>query len=235
MNSECGIWNAEFTKPRSSWAPPAFIPHFTFRIPRSRRGLSLVETLLALVIASALLTATMTALHASFHAYATAATVASTQSSTRMVMQRLLAMIRTGTVHDAYDPNNPAMTLGLPAAAPVQSVGIQMLDSQGQTVKVWWKLNAAYGDANLGDLYYQLNASAAAPLLERVGCKRTATHAAYLFTLASKASTAGLLLARATVDLTVQAVSDSTLSLETSRAAAEPVQMTGSTMPRRNL
>ena len=203
--------------------------------PRSRTGLSLVEVLLALVITSMLLTAVMVAIHASFRAYATAARSASTNSSTRLVVQRVLTMVRVGTLHDAYDPNDGGVTLGSPAAAPVQSVGIQMIDQGGGLVRLWWQVNGAYGDADLGDLWYQLDGNAAQPLLGSVQCLRTAGDDPYIFTLASRGTSEGLLLARATLDLTLLADGDATLALEEAAAATLPIRMVGSTMPRRTM
>ena len=202
---------------------------------RRAAGLSLVELLVALSISVWLLTAVMVALDASFHAYATAAESASTQSSSRLVMQRVMTMIRSSTLHDAYDPGDASVTLGQPSAAPVQCVGIQMIDSQGQLVKLWWAANAAYGDADLGDIFYQAAANATQPILEGVRIQRTAANAPYLFTLTSRSSGGGLLLSRATMDLTVEPGADATLALESVRGTSPPVRLIASAMPRRNL
>ncbi len=210
-------------------------PRFSRQFRRSSAGLSIVELLLALAISALLLTAITAALNASFHAYATAAESASTQSASRLVMQRLLAMIRGGTLHDAYDPDNAGVTLGWPTDPPVQSVGVQLYDLDGQLIRVWWRVNTAYGDADLGDLHYSLNGSAPQPLLERVRVQRTSSSQPYIFTLASRSSDDGLLLKRATVDITVEPGADATLALESVRGTADEVRLVGSTMPRRNL
>ncbi len=205
-----------------------------FRNRRSR-GLSLVEMLVALSISALLLVAIMVALNASFYAYATAAESASTQSCSRLVMQRTLQLIRTATLHDAYDPADASVTLAEPGAAPVQCVGIQMVNPAGQLLKIWWTVNATYHDTNLGDLQYSVAGGAATPLLERVHCQRTAQNKPYIFTLASKDSDSGLLLSRATLDITVDCGADATLALEDVRGAAAPIRLVASTDPRKNL
>ena len=202
---------------------------------RRAAGLSIVELLVSLVISALLLTAVTVALNASFHAYATAAESASTQSACRLVMQRTMALIREGTLHDAYDPADATVTLGEPMAAPVQSVGLQMQTPEGEILRIWWQVNAAYNDPDLGDLMYTLDASAAQPLLEQVRAQKNAADEHYLFTLASKSSDDGLLLSRATLDLSVEPGADATLALESVRGASQAVRLVGSTMPRRNL
>ena len=201
---------------------------------RSAAGLSLIELLIALSISALLLTGVMVGIDTSFYAYAAAAESASTQSSSRLVMQRLVQMIRTASLHDAFDPGNAALTLGPASAAPVKSVGIQMMTTNNQLLKVWWAVNAAYHDADLGDLNYSLNGSPTAPLLERVRIQRANTMP-YIFTLSSRSSDSGLLLNRATVDITVESGADATLAIESVRGSAPPVRLIASTMPRRNM
>jgi hypothetical protein len=182
-----------------------------------------------------LLTAAMVALNASFYAYASAAESASTQSASRLVMQRMTAMIRSANLHDAYDPGNASVTLAAPTASPVQSVGIQMTQPSGDVMKIWWQVNTAYGDTNLGDLMYKLNSGSSAPLLERVHCLRTTANKPYIFTLASQSSDTGLMLARATADITVDCGADTTLAIETVRGKTAPIRIVSSTIPRRNI
>jgi hypothetical protein len=200
-----------------------------------RAGLSIVELLLALALSAVRLTALAVALNASFHAYATAAESASMQSSSRMVMQRLLGMIRNGTLHDAYDPNDSSKTLAPPSAAPVRSVGIQMIDPHDQLLRVWWKANSDYPEDDLGDLLYAVDGQNPQPLLNRVRAAQTDSGEPYLFTLASRSSEDGLLLKRATIDLAVEPGADATLALESARGASDTIRLVGSAMPRRNL
>ncbi|MDH3585347.1 MAG: prepilin-type N-terminal cleavage/methylation domain-containing protein [Phycisphaerae bacterium] len=200
-----------------------------------RRGLSLVETLVALVITALLLVAVTVALNASFHAYATASESASTQSSTRLIMQRLTKLVRSGRLHDAYDPDNAGVTLGPQQQPPVQTVGIQMLSTKGQLLKVYWKFNAAHGNPDLGDLWYQVGTNDPEVLLEMARCQRNTGNQPYVFTLSSVESGGGLLLHRATIDIAANPGSDATLSLESARGASDEVRLIGSAMPRKNL
>ncbi|MBX3321459.1 MAG: prepilin-type N-terminal cleavage/methylation domain-containing protein [Phycisphaeraceae bacterium] len=76
---------------------------------RTRRGFSIIELLIALVITSTLLTATLAALDASFKSYKVTSESASTHVVSRIVMQRLMAMIRNGDEFGPY-PINPLTT-----------------------------------------------------------------------------------------------------------------------------
>ena len=213
---------------------PAFNPQSAIRNPQSR-ALSIAELLIALAISALILTAVTAALDASFYAYASASGAASTQSSARLVMQRLTTMIRTTTLHDAYDPDDPTVTLADPTQPPVQSVGLKMIDLDGHLLKVWWKHNTTYTDADLGDLWYQYDSNTAQPMLEGIRPQKTTGGLPYVFTLTSQTSDSGLLLKRATVDVTAEPGSDNTFALETYRGAADPIRLIASTAPRRNI
>ncbi len=76
------------------------------RSANARRGFSIAELLVALLISSMLLTATLTALDASFKAYKATTESASSHVVARMVMQRLTTMIRTGEEFGPF-PLNP--------------------------------------------------------------------------------------------------------------------------------
>lgn len=82
---------------------------FQRRRGRCRRGFSIIEMLIALVITSTLLTATLAALDASFKSYKVTSDSASTHVVSRIVMQRLMAMIRNGSNFGPY-PANPIAT-----------------------------------------------------------------------------------------------------------------------------
>lgn len=77
--------------------------------PRSRRGFSLAEVLIALTITATLLTATMAALDASFKSYKANSESAATNVVARIIMQRVTGMIRTGESFGPY-PANPILT-----------------------------------------------------------------------------------------------------------------------------
>lgn len=68
----------------------------------SRRAFSLAEVLISLAITGTLLTASLAALDASFKSYKLTTEGASTNVVTRMVMQRMMAMLRTGTEFGPY-------------------------------------------------------------------------------------------------------------------------------------
>jgi prepilin-type N-terminal cleavage/methylation domain-containing protein len=74
----------------------------TRRRTPSRAGFSLIEMLVALTITSLLLTAALVALDSSFKGYKVTTEGASTHVVTRIVMQRVMAMIRTGTEFGPY-------------------------------------------------------------------------------------------------------------------------------------
>ncbi|MDQ7012755.1 MAG: prepilin-type N-terminal cleavage/methylation domain-containing protein [Planctomycetota bacterium] len=74
----------------------------------ARRGFSVAEMLVALMISSMLLTATLGALQGSFKAYKATTESASSHVVARMVMQRLTTMIRTGEDFGPY-PINPIL------------------------------------------------------------------------------------------------------------------------------
>lgn len=88
----------------------------------SRRAFSLAEVLISLAITGTLLTASLAALDASFKSYKLTTEGASTNVVTRMVMQRMMAMLRTGTEFGPY----PADVLDA-AQNPVQSNTIEFV------------------------------------------------------------------------------------------------------------
>lgn len=77
-------------------------------IRSARRAFSMVEALIALAITALLMTATLSALDASYKGFRHTSESASSNVITRIVMQRLTAMIRTGTDFGPY-PANPIL------------------------------------------------------------------------------------------------------------------------------
>jgi len=67
-----------------------------------RRGFSIVEMLIALMISSLLMTACLVALDSSFKSYETTTESASTHVVSRLVMHRMLGMIRQGEEFGPY-------------------------------------------------------------------------------------------------------------------------------------
>lgn len=206
----------------------------------SLRGFTLLELLIGLAISALIATAMAAAVHASFHAYATTAESASAQTSTRLVMQRLLATIRKSTLHDAYDPDQPSLTLVAPgdAAHPLHTVGMEMLQPDGASIRIWWAANEESGDADLGDLWYdQSTWTSQEPILmlRHVRCQRTGADEPYIFTLAARQTDLGLVLSRATVDLTVEPDEQALTGMESAGAATGAVRLVGSAMPRKSM
>lgn len=89
-------------------------------LPKTRRGFSLVEVLVSLMIMGTLLAATLAALNSSFKAYKDTTESASTQVVSRMVMHRVMSMIRTGADFGPF----PADVLNA-AQNPVNSTSIE--------------------------------------------------------------------------------------------------------------
>jgi len=75
----------------------------------ARSAFSLVEVLIALTITATLLTATLAALDTSFKSYKHTTESASTHVVARIVVQRVTAMVRTGSDFGPY-PVNPIIT-----------------------------------------------------------------------------------------------------------------------------
>jgi prepilin-type N-terminal cleavage/methylation domain-containing protein len=110
----------------------------------ARTAFSLVEVLVALAITGMLLAASLAALDASFKSYKQVTESASTNVVTRIVMQRMMAMIRTGTdfgpyPEDPLDPNvNPVYAnfiefrSGLPGSSDFKVIRIERRDAAGQ-------------------------------------------------------------------------------------------------------
>ncbi len=69
---------------------------------RAPRGFSMIEVLVSLMITGLLLTATLSALDASFKSYQICTESASTNVIARTVMQRMSALVRTGTDFGPY-------------------------------------------------------------------------------------------------------------------------------------
>jgi prepilin-type N-terminal cleavage/methylation domain-containing protein len=203
---------------------------------RRQAGFTLIEILIAISITAVLALAVAVAIGASLTAYTTTSEMASMQTSSRLVMQKTMTMIRNASLHDAYDPADGTVTLLQPTDAdhPLQTVGVQMQLSDGNLVKIWWAVNDDYADSDLGDLWYQQNTSTSQTLIERVRCLRANGGDPYVFTLASRTSDTGLLLARATLDLTVERDAATTTSMEQARAGVGAMRVVSSTMPRKN-
>jgi prepilin-type N-terminal cleavage/methylation domain-containing protein len=162
-----------------------------------RRAFSLVEMLIALAISAALLTASLAALDASFKSYKMTSESASTHVVSRIVMQRVMAMIRTGKEFGPYpddvlDPaQNPLVStyiefvsLDDPAAERRQITRIERRTESGHQ-ELWFTITT-YVDGVMVETQSR-------PLIQNLQDA--------LFTLEFDV---GPRLRRATVDLTIQ-------------------------------
>jgi len=204
---------------------------------RGSAGFTLVEILIAVAITAMLGLAIAAALRASLMAYGTTARSSSANASARMVMQQTMGLIRTANLHDAYDPNDSGVTLLAPTHPdhPLRTVGVRMFLNDGREIRIWWASAGVDGQPDLGDLWYEQVGSDAQQLADNVICRRTEAGDPYVFTLASRTSETGLLLARATLELTVQPDPESGTNIEQNTARTGRITLVGSTMPRRNL
>ena len=204
---------------------------------RRARGFTLVEMLIAVMISAVLAVAMGMAMNASLMAYTASTESSGMQMSGRLVMQKTMALARTATLHDAYNPADLTETLLDPGHAnhPLKTVGIQMQTPEGDNVRIWWVVNGAYNDANMGDLWFQQVGSAAQLLIRRVTVQSDALGNPYLFTLASRTSDDGLLLSRATFDIQLERDNEQTTVMEDSGGSVGPLRLVGSTVPRKNM
>ena len=184
-----------------------------------RRGITLMEVLVALPIIAMLLTATMVAIDASFRAYGSAAEEASTQAATRMVVHRLLTLVRTSTAHGPLTAGEPGVTLenGL-----LHSHFIELLDPDDNEIRLEWR-------SETDELWLIRTPWDGSPSTEQpiLGGVREARFSSKPRRLRSGA----LVLERATMDLTVEADPDATLPIETETRM--PIRVFASTAPRK--
>jgi len=190
---------------------------------RSRRGVSLIEALIALAISAMLLAATMVATKASFKAYGDACEEASTNAATRIVVNRLLMLIRNSSAHGPLAADTtvtPNATLsGNTVTSPYMEVldpatsDILRFEYHSDTQQLWMKRTPASGGT----------AQSQALLGGVTACN---------FYCLRRLNTQGLwVLQRGTMDLTIQPGGDTTLPLE--KAPATPLRVIASTMPRK--
>ncbi|MEO1235304.1 MAG: prepilin-type N-terminal cleavage/methylation domain-containing protein [Planctomycetota bacterium] len=191
-----------------------------------RRGLSLIEMLVALAISAVLLTATAVAIDTSFTAYAIAAESASTQTSTRMVINRLLTLVRTNVAHGPLTAADAALepteSVTFVTSRIIESSYLELLDGDGDTIKI------SYDAPNQRLMLTRTPSSGATPTTQPIlGGVTTCT-----FHLRVRLDNDGIeVLERGSIDFTVQPDGDATLDLEDGNIP--PVRVIASTKPRR--
>lgn len=200
-------------------------------------GFTLIEILIAVAIAAVLSLAVAGALSASLMAYGASTESASMSMSGRLTMQKVLTMVRTSSLHDAYDPNDGAVTLLQPGDTnhPLRSPGIAMVLPDGNEVRVWWQVNPTYSNPFMGDMWFEQVGSTAQLVARRVTVQDDGNGNAYLFTLASRTSDAGLLLERATLDFQLERDDQQTTELEDAGTSVGSLRLVGSAVPRKHM
>lgn len=201
-----------------------------------RRGLSLVELLIALAIISALLTATGVALDVSFKAYAIATQSASTQSSSRLLTNRLLTNIRNAVSHAPLDMTTADVADGavLVNDTLIESPFIGFIDRNGDTIRLTWYDDTTPTPADAttpgpNELWMRRTPVSGATITEQPVLKGVTE---CTFSMQRGKDGDGIyVLRRATFDFTVEAGDDSTLQIEAGNVP--PVRVIASTKPRR--
>jgi len=103
------------------------------RRQRSQRGFSLVEVLIALAISAMLMSALMVALDASFRAYRSTTESASRHTIARLTMNRMLALIRTGSQFGPYPVNVVTDPI-------IQSDYIEFVAKSGELLRIEYRI-----------------------------------------------------------------------------------------------
>ncbi len=194
---------------------------------RARRGFSVIEMLIALLISGMLLSACLVALDVSFKSYEVTTESASTHVVSRMVMHRALTMIRTGEEFGPYP-------IGVLRPTRIDSHYIEFvsLDDEATGQRQVTRLERV-ADPNGGEGLYDLQ-------YERWDYEggTQVNHVAYplirgvreaIFTLEYDI---GPVLRRATIDLTIQPDDTQQDRIETD-LAAPVLRLVASTSPRR--
>jgi len=184
--------------------------------PRGRRGLTLVEMLLALAISAAILSATVMALQASFRTYQATVEQASTHVVGRMVMQRTLTLVRNGVAFGPI-PANPLDRF-------VQSDELSITDAAGTVLTLRLDRVAEQILIRAGQGDERVLLSGARGPVDGAGSP------VGMFTLEYEN---GWILRRAHLDFTLLADDDATLAIEGNEMI--PLRLVGTAAPRRSV
>jgi prepilin-type N-terminal cleavage/methylation domain-containing protein len=185
------------------------------RLARARRGLTLIELLIALAITATLLAAMLMALQAAFRGYQGSVEQSSTHMTSRIVAQRILTLVRTGAAFGPL-PDDPRDRF-------VRGDAIEITLASGETVELRLDRTAEtlFIRAGTGDERTLL--SGVRGPVDADGAERVA------FTLEFEKGTA---LVRASFDLTVAGDPEAQLAIEGDEVT--PLRLVGTGSPRRS-
>lgn len=184
-----------------------------------RRGVGLVELLIALMITSGLLTATALAIDAAYTGYKVNQEHSSLLNRSRMVMHRLTSMMR---VSDAHEPYSAGAVASFVAGGKPTDSGFKMLDAQG-------RVNEVYHDTAAQTLLWTVDGQTRV-LLEGVSAFSVQFEPGQ--TIDGKRQGVWDELYRATLTLSVRTTS--TQAGATERTGRQTVSLSCSVMPRGN-
>ncbi|MCC5828813.1 MAG: prepilin-type N-terminal cleavage/methylation domain-containing protein [Phycisphaeraceae bacterium] len=195
--------------------------HHRRRRAARRRGLTLMELLVALPIIALLLTATMVAIDVSFQAYSSAAREAATQASTRMVVHRLLTLVRTSTAHEPLNASGDALWPVTTDGDLLTSGFITLIDPRGDEIRIEFR-------QDIEELWAIRTTPGGTVTMEPIlGNVESA-----VFTSRRRLDRTGVfVLERATMDIAVRSDQEGILTVE--GRADQPVRFVASTAPRK--
>jgi prepilin-type N-terminal cleavage/methylation domain-containing protein len=165
-----------------------------------RRGVGLVELLIALSISAILLTATAVAVDASFKAYANNQEQSSLLQQGRMALNRMVTSIRTS---DAHAPTDPKLLGDFKAGAKINGTAIAMFQEDGTNIVYRYDATKKTVFADVGGKSYALAKGVSAfqvsmePMRSEAALRTGGSYdllrrATILITIATTTSTAGV-------------------------------------------
>lgn len=182
-----------------------------------RRGFSLIEMMIALVITATLLSATFVALDASFMAYQETTEVASTHTICRLVMHRMLTLVRTGKDFGPFPVN-----IGVDTT--IESDFLEFYGANDQLMRLEWN---SIDQSLYIVMIDEVGNETPALLLENVTQEDEFGNYIPPFTMEY---VKGTQLYRATIDLTL--TPDDNMSVELEGDNTDVLRLVASAMPR---
>ena len=185
-----------------------------------RRGIGLIELLVALSISAALLTATAVAIDASFKAYAINQEQSDLTQRSRLAIYRMTTMIRQTKLHA---PHTATLAGQFAGGATVTDSGIDMFDLNGQAITYTYDAANKQLLAVVGGTSHVMCDGVQAFTVRMEPMRSTDS---------IKTGGAWDLMRRASIVLTVKTTSHT--SVEGEGVGKQTVTMSASVMPRRN-